>query len=727
MSILVDKAFERASQGNEILCPCKKCINRYWQNRNVIEDHLVVDGYTKWVFNGEWSSARNTPHPINDDEGSNLRDDIDGLLHDTFRNVEAKSGHGDRVGEGLSEDIPDSFNRLKRPIISPGNDIDVYLQPLIEELKELWEPALAMLLGWSTKGKLACPTCNYDTCSQYLKHSRKMCYLGHQRFLLPDHPLRKDKKSFDGKEENRPPNTPLLGVEFLEELHEFNNVFGKEIDGKSKDHVNSRYDLREMGIRKELQPIEDNDGNVAVRKTWPKKVSLTLLRLGNFFRAICSKGLMRNRKCLEASIVEGVVGRDCSNRNSRYLHDGVKTRFSRYQTEDEECNQNLSPIFLKIGHPIGREKRKDCTFLMDSELRHEAHRYALFNTGDEQVENLIELDEGDFRWSREDVAIDVVHIPDPTLNKKKKGDTQMQNVHGWSESKLIVLNELNQPIGPTKEVVSELGSFLGTLARNGTFCPLNVFNWKTLKTHDDMWNYIKEKYDIPEVGKDWALGEIKLAWRGYKCRLKKMHFYAYADDATRMAKRSKFVSEFVFKKILEHWNSDEAKETSHTSKENRKKMRYPYTVGKTSFAIIHEDEIERIETQESEDVTQSVDAFTTVMGTDHPGRVRLYGRGVTKTLLKQKQGDSGPSSQTIDDEMMQKKIEEMEERMQEKFNAQKDTMERDVTVNIIGKLQHLNPRLTLDPNMLRFTIGSPRDGAALQLIIRPSVGCNNQG
>uniref|UniRef100_M1DHR5 Uncharacterized protein n=1 Tax=Solanum tuberosum TaxID=4113 RepID=M1DHR5_SOLTU len=122
-----------------------------------------------------------------------------------------------------------------------------------------------------------------------------------------------------------------------------------------------------------------------------------------------------------------------------------------------------------------------------------------------------------------------------------------------------------------------------------------------LKTHDDMWNYIKEEYDIPEVGKYWALGEIKLAWRGYKCRLKKMHIYAYADDATRMAKRPKFVSESVFKEIIEHWNSDEA------------------------------------------------------------------------------------------------------------------------------KLQRLNPGLTLDPNMLRFTVGSPRDGAALQLINRLFVGCNNQG
>ncbi|KAH0765162.1 hypothetical protein KY285_001033 [Solanum tuberosum] len=125
-------------------------------------------------------------------------------------------------------------------------------------------------------------------------------------------------------------------------------------------------------------------------------------------------------------------------------------------------------------------------------------------------------------------------------------------------------------------------------------------------------------------------------------------------------------------------------------------------------------EMERIETQQSEDVTQSVDAFTTVMGQDHPGR-----------------GDSGPSSQTIDDEKMQKKIKEMEERMQqrmqEKFNAQKDTMERDVTVNIIAQLQRLNPGLTLDPNMLRFTVCSPGDRAALQLINRPSVGCNNQG
>jgi hypothetical protein len=73
---------------------------------------------------------------------------------------------------------------------SPGMNIDVYLRPIIYELKELWNngvdirdvkekenftlramllwtiddfPAYAMLSGWSTKGKIACPYCHKDT------------------------------------------------------------------------------------------------------------------------------------------------------------------------------------------------------------------------------------------------------------------------------------------------------------------------------------------------------------------------------------------------------------------------------------------------------------------------------------------------------------------------------------------------------------------------------------
>ncbi|XP_052116503.1 uncharacterized protein LOC127746646 [Arachis duranensis] len=164
---------------------------------------------------------------------------------------------------------------------SPGNDIDIYLQPLIEELKELWEvgvetydasknetfqmyaalmwtisdfPAYAMLSGWSTKGKLACPCCNHGTCSNYLKYSCKTCYMVHCAFLPEDHPWTANKSSFNGKVEHK--QAPPL----LSEKNIVDSILGTHLDisGKTKDHTNARYNLKEMGIRKNLHPKKTN-------------------------------------------------------------------------------------------------------------------------------------------------------------------------------------------------------------------------------------------------------------------------------------------------------------------------------------------------------------------------------------------------------------------------------------------------------------------------------------
>ncbi|WVZ91082.1 hypothetical protein U9M48_037300 [Paspalum notatum var. saurae] len=93
----------------------------------------------------------------------------------------------------------------------PGNHIDVYLQPLVEELLELWStgvrmwdeykqedfdlhamlfvtindwPALSNLLGQSNKGFRACTHYLDDTDIMYLKHCRKVVYMGNRRFLF---------------------------------------------------------------------------------------------------------------------------------------------------------------------------------------------------------------------------------------------------------------------------------------------------------------------------------------------------------------------------------------------------------------------------------------------------------------------------------------------------------------------------------------------------------------
>ncbi|XP_015160642.1 uncharacterized protein [Solanum tuberosum] len=78
---------------------------------------------------------------------------------------------------------------------------------------------------------------------------------------------------------------------------------------------------------------------------------------------------------------------------------------------------------------------------------------------------------------------------DLSTQKNTRGITQMQSVHGRNDRKLVLLNNNNQPVGPTKDVVVELSSFLGTLARNVTICPLDILDWRYMDTKDDLWTY----------------------------------------------------------------------------------------------------------------------------------------------------------------------------------------------------------------------------------------------
>ncbi|KAF5458750.1 hypothetical protein F2P56_022757 [Juglans regia] len=121
---------------------------------------------------------------------------------------------------------------------APGNDINVYLCPLIEELISLWEvgvntydafalhsfrlhaallwtindfPVYANLSGWNTNGKMACPTCNDATDSLWLVHGRKHCYIGHRRWLLPGHKWRSNRAKFNGSTDYRQAPIHLSG------------------------------------------------------------------------------------------------------------------------------------------------------------------------------------------------------------------------------------------------------------------------------------------------------------------------------------------------------------------------------------------------------------------------------------------------------------------------------------------------------------------------------------
>jgi hypothetical protein len=96
----------------------------------------------------------------------------------------------------------------------PRKNIDVYLRPLVDDLKDLWNEGIRVydaskketfqlhatllstindffaygkLSGWVTNENLACPICNKDTSFRYLKYGRKVCFMCHCRWLPEEH------------------------------------------------------------------------------------------------------------------------------------------------------------------------------------------------------------------------------------------------------------------------------------------------------------------------------------------------------------------------------------------------------------------------------------------------------------------------------------------------------------------------------------------------------------
>jgi hypothetical protein len=137
----------------------------------------------------------------------------------------------------LSQIIPGSSD--------PGKNIDVYLQPLVDDLKDLWNegirvydaskketfqlhatllwtindfPMYRKLSGWVTNENLVCPICNKDILLRCLKYGRKVCYMCHCRWLPQGHPWHKRRDLFDGIDEHRLKPQELSVSQLLQQL-----------------------------------------------------------------------------------------------------------------------------------------------------------------------------------------------------------------------------------------------------------------------------------------------------------------------------------------------------------------------------------------------------------------------------------------------------------------------------------------------------------------------------
>ncbi|XP_027942504.1 uncharacterized protein LOC114196152 [Vigna unguiculata] len=265
-----------------------------------------------------------------------------------------------------------------------------------------------------------------------------------------------------------------------------------------------------------------------------------------------------------------------------------------------------------------------------------------------------------------------------TKKKRTRGPTQCLAIHGRSmqDRPEVVLDADGEPIGPTDKIVTDLSYFLGTIARNSTFCPLIYTSFKALLKDKDnkahIWTYVLEKFNISDKGEKAVFTRINDAWRRYKSFIKKKHFSKYSTLKDRLKHRPLFLSEAHFKQLLKYWNISTIQSISERNAANRAKQKYIHRMGPTSFARIHAEL--RTKKEVGEKVTQAEmfittrqrregrkgkeldeethnaiiklqgsiqnssdsaeQTFKSLFGKEKPGRVRCYGKTMTPSQFR---------------------------------------------------------------------------------------------
>ncbi|XP_059064962.1 uncharacterized protein LOC131856998 [Cryptomeria japonica] len=170
--------------------------------------------------------------------------------------------------------------------------IDAYIEPLYEELMELWKGieeiqslrdghsiqftlrasllfTIHDLLAYGTLSSLfvhgyrGCPACNFKDFVRHSRSLRKCIYHGHHAYLKMDHPYCQQKTHFNGQEENREAPLLIIGdyiIEYGQKRMSF--IENDGIVGSRNDPCNES-DVKRLCILYKLSYFKD----IAIRHT----------------------------------------------------------------------------------------------------------------------------------------------------------------------------------------------------------------------------------------------------------------------------------------------------------------------------------------------------------------------------------------------------------------------------------------------------------------------------
>ncbi|XP_026415872.1 uncharacterized protein LOC113311246 [Papaver somniferum] len=207
------------------------------------------------------------------------------IWHDTTRNKDGvlrhpADSHAWREIDNNFPEIKGDPRNLRLAVSADGVDVntgtkhhsgkrtwDAYAQEMFTlRAVVLWTindyPALGTLCGCRYAGYHGCVVCRKKTHSIRLHDSNKNVYVGYRRFLPYEHPFRRQKGAFGGKQEWETAPEPMTGEEIYEENVGQSLVGTLLHNGNTKDGLNARKDLVRLGLKSELHPKTDDKGTI---------------------------------------------------------------------------------------------------------------------------------------------------------------------------------------------------------------------------------------------------------------------------------------------------------------------------------------------------------------------------------------------------------------------------------------------------------------------------------
>ncbi|KAE8772037.1 hypothetical protein D1007_56012 [Hordeum vulgare] len=236
----------------------------------------------------------------------------------------------------------------------------------------------------------------------------------------------------------------------------------------------------------------------------------------------------------------------------------------------------------------------------------------------------------------------------PQIDKevRKRKRTSLPIVWNMPKGQRIVVkcNENSQPIGDEGAI---LGKFVGTVARNGGFCPLNINDWRDVKKNsgeETILQCVQTKFVYPRSCEKWILKSIGRDWRKYKSSLKDAFFKPAIEKNPNIKRKAlyKLCPEDVdidqWRGLVKFWKSKKGRALAEKNIISRSLVKNSHNAGTKSFACWSED-MDRLKNliTERPELAQNLngrvawegDALQEVLGKEKIGQV--HGMGLLPT------------------------------------------------------------------------------------------------